>query len=281
MKLGIFTVAMPDYTPEEAIRRAYEIGCQGLEWRITKDAGDPAKPSFWSGNRTSMTAEQLLERAEALKSEAAKYAIAMPSLGTYISCEDPEKVELSMRAAKALGASSLRVNAPAYKEDQSWEDQLAAARKSYAAVEELAKKYSVRALLETHMGLFTYSVATARTVLEGLSPEYTGIMWDPGNQVKEGLERCEVAVRSAGAYLGEVHVKNMAWRPVNVRDGSAEWICEFVPIPLGQVNWPQVIAVLKKAGYDGWYMLEDFSTLSPLHERLEEDIRYMRRILER
>ena len=60
MKFGIFTVSIPEYDPEKALEVAAEIGYDGLEWRVIKDDGDRSKPSFWSGNRTSMTAEELL-----------------------------------------------------------------------------------------------------------------------------------------------------------------------------------------------------------------------------
>jgi sugar phosphate isomerase/epimerase len=34
MKLGVFTVGLPDLTPEEAVRELKDAGYDGVEWRV-------------------------------------------------------------------------------------------------------------------------------------------------------------------------------------------------------------------------------------------------------
>ena len=109
MKLGVFTVSTPDWAPLEALEKLARMGYDGVEWRVVADEGDRAKPTFWSGNRTSMTADEIIRRADELKAKAAEVGMAMPSLGTYMDCDDPAAVAVSMRAAAAIGAESLRV----------------------------------------------------------------------------------------------------------------------------------------------------------------------------
>lgn len=279
MKIGIFTVSIPEYEPERALEVASAIGYDGLEWRICKDAGDRAKPSFWCGNRTSMTPAELLAKAEPLKELARKVGMEMPSLAAYISCFDLEEAEATFRAANAVGAHSIRVNPAGYQPDLPYWKQFADSRDQYAKIEQLAKRYQVRALMETHMGLLTPNVALAVRMLDGMDPAHVGIIWDPGNQVEEGLERYPMAISMAGEYLGEVHVKNRLQRPYAVENDTLHWFTENVPVRLGSVNWPAVIAELKKASYDGWLMFEDFSTIQPVADRMKDNLKYLQAIL--
>ena len=279
MKFGIFSVCMPEFEPIESFEKAAEIGYKGMEWRVTADNGDRANPSFWSGNRTSMTAEKIIENAAELKKKAASLGMEMPSLGTYIGCADLEVVELHMKAAVAIGARCIRVSPGGYNPEQSFAEQFKFAREQYFKIEKLAAKYRVKSLIETHMGQLGPSVYKAVQILEGMDPDCVGIMWDPGNQVSEGGETYPMAIDIAGPYLAEVHVKNIKFISEKQDDGSIQWRSVSCPVNEGIVNWPAVIAELKKVDYHGWLFLEDFSTEKPLLEKLTMDFRYISGLL--
>lgn len=276
MKIGIFTVSMPEYTPERALEVASAIGYDGLEWRVTADAGDTEHPSFWSGNRTSMTAEVLQEKAPALRELADDLGMEMPSLGSYVSCFDFETVEHVFRAANAIGAKAARINVGGYDPAVSFREQIAKNREQYGKIEKLAARYKVKALAETHMGLLCPTVISTLEVLDGLDPDHVGIMWDPGNQVEEGTERYNMAIRAAGPYLAEVHVKNRAHRQIMVENGRLAWQVDNVQLQYGEVNWPAVISELKLNGYNGWLILEDFSSVQPIDARLKNNLEFLR-----
>lgn len=282
IKLGVFTVSMPDYEPAEALRVLKDLGYDGVEWRITTDTGDRAKPTFWSGNRTTMTPQELIERAPELKRQAAGLGLAMPSIGSYIGIAggDFDAAELNMRAAAAIGARSLRISAGGYAAGESYPAQVAKARAHYARLAELAARHGVRAVIETHMGQLGPSVATARAILDGLDPRHVGIMWDPGNQVTEGSEVYRMAIENAGEYLAEVHAKNARWVATDqVVAGQRIWKTEPAPLREGIVNWPEVVKALKVAGYDGWIFFEDFSSQAPLRERLQDNLGWFRTLI--
>lgn len=281
INIGVFTVSAPEYDPFEALDVFARLGYTGVEWRVIQDPGDKSKPSFWSGNRTSMSAEELIEKAPELKKKARSLGLAMPSLGAYVDCSHLGVVELHMKAAVAIGAKSLRIGPGAYNREQGrYRDLFKKARAQYAKVAKLAARYRVRALIETHMGLLTPSVASAVAVLQGLDPAHVGIMWDPANGVTEGAETCAMAVDLAGDYLAEVHVKNVRAESRREADGRTLWCYKSCPPDVGIVNWPAVVAELKKAKFKGWFFMEDFSTEQPLRERLEHDIRWFRRVLD-
>ncbi len=277
MKIGIFTVCMPEFEPEECLQVAAELGYDGLEWRICEDKGDRAKPSFWNGNRTSMMPEDVLARAESLKRTAAALKLEMPSLAAYISCFDEEKAEAAFAAAKAIGARNVRVNASAYDPAKSFQEQVLANKKQFAKMEQLARNYGVRAVTETHMGMLTPTVVGTMQILEGLDPQFVGVMWDPGNQVREGLERYDMAIGAAGEYLAEVHVKNGRAQNVSIENGHLVWTTDWCQLQMGEVDWCAVVKELKKAGYNGWLMMEDFSSAIPdTKARLKNNVDFLR-----
>ena len=52
MKVGVFTVGLPDLTPEEAVREIKDAGYDGVEWRVTRVPEElrGEAPSFWGNN---------------------------------------------------------------------------------------------------------------------------------------------------------------------------------------------------------------------------------------
>ena len=52
MKIGVFTVMLPDLTPEEAVQVIKGSGYDGVEWRITDISPEQRveAPSFWGNN---------------------------------------------------------------------------------------------------------------------------------------------------------------------------------------------------------------------------------------
>lgn len=281
MKLGVFTVSMPEYDPIQALELLAALGYDGVEWRLCEDAGDRAQPSFWSGNRAGLSAAEALRRAPELKARAVALKLAMPSVGAYLSCfAEDAVIETHLQATAALGARTMRIGVGAFDRAKgSFAEHVQRARRRYAEAAALASRYNVRAVIETHMGTLTPSVMVARSILEGLDPAQVGIMWDPGNQVVEGSETYAMALDIAGPYLAEVHAKNLCHRPGAPVNGRTPWKAEATPLREGLVDWPAVVAALKAAGYDGWLVFEDFSTMQPTAERLRDNLAWFRELL--
>ncbi|MHC4874401.1 MAG: sugar phosphate isomerase/epimerase family protein [Planctomycetota bacterium] len=279
MKYGLFTVSVPAYEPIEAMKVAKEIGYDGMEWRVTEDTGDRENPTYWSGNRTSMTAKEVIEKADELKKAAAEIGMEMEALGTYIDCTDAGAVELHMEAAAALGAKSIRVGPGKYPSDSNtpYPEMVKICIKQYSEVAKLAEKYSVKGVIETHMNQLAPSTTKAMTILSNFDPAYVGIMWDPGNQVVEGFEPYEQAIEIAGPYLSEVHIKNMRFVKGEVDRGQQLWTREACPVDQGIVNWYEVMKALKKHNYNGWLNFEDFSNEMPLLEKLKHNLEFIKK----
>jgi sugar phosphate isomerase/epimerase len=276
MKLGILSVSTPEWAVEEAIPAYAAAGLQGVGWRTTDDKGDRSKPSFWNGNRTSQTPEEIVARATELKKLCSASGLEMPSLGTYVHALEPEKIDRALKAATAIGATSIRVNPVSYpRPGKRYAELLAESRDQFRELAALGRNCGIRILIETHHTQLAPSASKAMQILDGLSPEDVGIIWDPCNQVQEGLETYRMAIDIAGPYLAEVHVKNLYYE----KAADGRWKPRYCPIDAGIVHWPDALAELDRAGYTGWLMLEDFSTDAPVQERLTHSAAYLRSLL--
>src|SRR5215210_7142864 len=104
MKVGVFTVGLPDLTPEEAVREIKDASYDGVEWRFARVPKDVKgeTPSFWGNNLCTLApTEEDARRARRLSEEA---GLEVPGLGTYVSVGDLEAAEEAVRFAATAGA---------------------------------------------------------------------------------------------------------------------------------------------------------------------------------
>lgn len=281
MKYAVFTVSLPEYTPEQALDALTQAGYDGVEWRVV-DQAQAAEPGFWAGNRCTWSLASFVADAPRIRTMTEAAGLAMPNVGSYTTCDNLAAVEQAMRGAALLGAPQLRVNVPSYDPKESYVKLRDRAQAQYREVAALAKQHGVRALIEIHMGNLTPSASAAAQFLAPFDPRYVGAIHDAGNMVHEGYERYRLGFELLGPYLGHVHIKDAAWRQAGIRpDGVAAWHAEWTPVAQGAVDFAALIAALRAVEYDGWLSFEDFSTSAPLATRLTHNIAYIRQLVER
>ncbi len=283
MRFAVFTVGLPEWTPEEAVTKLRELGYDGVEWRVVdqQPAAD-GRIGNWSGNRCTIPFATFLEEAPRVRKLTEEAGLQIPSVGTYVACDDPESVEKAMQGAVRLGAPQLRVGVPRYEPGASYLEVRDRARAQYAEVASLARQYGVRALIEIHMGNITPSASAAAAFVQGLDPEHVGIIHDAGNMVYEGYEQYRLGLEVLGPYLAHVHLKNSRWEEAGTRpDGSTEWRATWAPIKKGIVDMEALFSALRAVGYDGWVSFEDFSSEQPLYERTRDNLAYAKEVEER
>jgi sugar phosphate isomerase/epimerase len=272
MKLSVFTVMLPDLTPEEAAQALQAAGYDGVEWRVTRvpeeRRGEP--PSFWGNNRCTLApTEAEARRARSLAQSA---GLAIPNLGTYIAVGDLSATEEAMRFAQVAGAEQIRVGVGS-SQGASYAERFAAAQAFLTEVEPLALRYGVRALVEIHHRTICPSASLAHRLVSHFDPQAVGVIYDPGNMVYEGFEDYDLGIELLGPYLAHVHLKNGAFtRP----EGGGVWTAHWAPLEDGVVDFPQVLAALRATGYDGWLSMEDFSAARPSREALRHNLAFIR-----
>jgi sugar phosphate isomerase/epimerase len=272
MKVGVFTVGLPDLTPEEAVRELKDAGYDGVEWRVTRvpEEARSEEFSFWGNNLCTLAPkEEEAHRARRISEEA---GIEIAGLGTYVAVGDLEAADEAMRFAVTAGASQIRVGAGA-PDGRSYHELFASAREFLAGVEELVRSHGVKALIEVHHRTICPSASLAHRLVSAFDPDVVGVILDPGNMAQEGFENYRIGAELLGPYLAHVHIKNSAFeRPA----GGGVWEPRWAPLEDGVVDFGLVFEALEYVGYDGWLVMEDFSGVRPSREALRYNLEFVR-----
>ncbi len=197
MRFAYFTVGMPEYTPEEAVGLLREAGYDGVEWRVTDQASTPdGRPGFWAGNRCTWPLSSFVEDAPRIRALAETAGLAMPNVGTYVTCDNLDSVEQAMRGAVLLGAPQLRVNTPRYSGEAGYLKRRDQARAQYREVADLARSYGVRALIEIHHGKHDPQRQRGGGLPGRLRP---ALRWHDPRRRQHGLRGARAVSHGAGA----------------------------------------------------------------------------------
>ena len=276
MKVGVFTVSLPDLTPDEAVREIKDAGYDGVEWRVARvpDEVKGEEPSFWGNNLCTLApTEEEAQRARRISEEA---GLEIPGLGTYVSVGDLEAADEAMRFAVTAGVPQVRVGAGA-PDGRPYEELFDAAREFLAGVEDLARSHGVKALIEIHHKTICPSASLAQRLVSSFDPGLVGVILDPGNMAQEGFEDYRIGAELLGPYLAHVYIKNSAFeRPA----GGGVWEPRWAPLEDGVVDFGQVFEALEHVGYDGWLVMEDLSGVRPSREALKFNLEFLRSFTE-
>lgn len=278
IKFSEFTGSLPEYTPEEALDLLKATGYDGVEWRVVDQEPAPnGQPDFWKGNRCTLPLRSFIDDASRIRALTERAGLEISGVGSYPLCNQLEDVDRVLRGAALLGAPVARVRLPKYDGREHIRATLKRAREQLREVENLARRYGVRAVIQTHHETITPSASALAGFLEGFDPRYVGAMWDPGNMVKEGYEQYQLGLETLGEYLATVHIKNVAWNTAGIRaDGSLGWQSSWAPLQKGVADIGSVFAALDAVNYRGWVTFEDFTNEQPRPERLRGDLAYAR-----
>lgn len=281
MKYSVFTVCMPEHPLEKVPTLLAQWGYDGVEWRVDNQK-ESAKPSFWGGNRATLSESEALTRATEVKKLCRDAGITIMALGTYRDCNDSSKdIQHLMEAARAMGTRNLRIGTPYYDGSKSYNRMFAKAQKNYAKVERYAEKHGVRACVEMHPSQLAPSASAAMRFLEPFNPKHVGVIYDVGNQVREGHENFRAGLEILGKYLSHVHMKNGSWKKAGKdKDGATTWAPKGATLKTGQLDIALFMNVLVNHGYKGWISMEDFTPGSS-KRRLTEAIEYMKTLEKR
>lgn len=282
MKYGFFTVSSPTLTLEEVAPKLKELGYDGWELRVVDEPPNPRGMEFWHGNKSTVPASTFKDNIDRLKKLSADYNLEIFNLGTYVRSDDDwADIEQAVANAVAIGAPSLRINVPMYASDQAFMPIWNKAREDFKRIEELVAKNDVRALIETHHNTICPSASSVRMFVDGLDPKHIGVIHDLGNMVFEGYENYRMGLEMLGEYIALVHVKNTTVYPFKTqKDSTVEWREKFWPMHQGRANVRALIGALLDIGYDGWISFEDFSTQQKIHDRMQFNIDFVKRLMD-
>ncbi|MCY4526761.1 MAG: sugar phosphate isomerase/epimerase [Anaerolineaceae bacterium] len=273
--ISVFTVMLPELSPEEGAAALQQHGYAGVEWRVTDEtrpSGSAGRLAFWGVNRCTLPLSE--EAAVQARDLAAAHDLTIPGLGTYINVGDLERSERAMRFARTCGARNIRVNPGRWPDPDglSYADSFARATRFLEGCHELARQYDVRAIVELHHGTITCSASLAQRLVAPFDPDFIGVLHDAGNMAREGYEDYDLGFQVLGPWLAHVHIKNARYvQP----EGGGVWQAEWSPLEDGVVDWDALFSAMKRAGYEGWLGIEDFSAVRPVEEALPHNINFL------
>lgn len=285
MKIGVFTVSMPEYGIDETVRILKELGYDGVEWRI----GEPAperKPEnytyenrYWTYNKSTLDIRRITETAVDVKKLCADSDIEICFLTTYLTPWDTDNIESVMKAADIIGCRNIRVFPPNYDGAGNYRSLFDSVVGQTKILEKMAEKYNVKICFEIHMGNIIPSASAAYRLVSDFDPNRIGIIFDPGNMVHEGFENYKLGIELLGDYLAHVHVKNAKWELTGKDEHGADvWKPRWTPLKKGYADLKKLCTDLKAAGYKGFLSVEDFSNEEGTYEKLKGNIEYLREI---
>jgi len=287
MKIGVFSVSTPEYTPEEAVKVIKALGYDGIEWRVTNPAPSE-KPAdytyenrYWSFNRCTLPTESIIESAKLAKSQCDAEGLEIYSLTSYASPWDVEIIKNLLEAAAEISCPNIRVLAPGFDGSKNYCTLFDETKSQLKVLEKMAAQYSVRINLEQHMNTIIPSANAAFRLVSDFDSKHIGIIVDPGNMVYEGFEDYRIVTQLLGDYIACVHMKNAGWQKTEIdKFGADVWTPGWMPLKKGAVKFSAVIEALKEAGYSGYLGVEDFSNELDTKSKLQDNIEYIRDILQ-
>lgn len=283
MKFSVFTVGMPEYSPEEAVKTLKACGYDGAEFRVCPLPTDPEvkkeAPSYWGNNLCTIDEDTLLETGPNLRALCDTEGVEICALGTYMRCNEIERAEKALQAAAKMGCPKIRVSPYGYDGKENYRTLFDRAVCDYRALESLAKQYGVKINLEMHMGTITASASAAYRLVSHFDPKWIGVIYDTGNIVYEGLEDYKAALEILGEYLDHIHIKNGRWEMTGEENGVKSWAPTWATFREGYTDFQKMFDAIRAVGYDGWVSFEDFSPVESTEDKLRHNLEFIKRFL--
>ncbi|MBI3948037.1 MAG: sugar phosphate isomerase/epimerase [Armatimonadetes bacterium] len=239
MKKGIYDGCFPSsLTLPERFALAREAGFDGIEVTGTEDLIN--------------SDEKLHELRELSRSTVAVCSVMSQAGWGSAASPDPAEqargvgvLTKTFRAASILGADTVLIIPAVVTEqiryEQAWERGIEATRR----LGKIAEEYGVHIALENVGNPFLLSPLEMRQFIDEVGHPLVKCYLDVGNTLYN-FGYPEHWIETLGSRIQKVHVKNFRTRtrtfPTHLLDGD--------------VNWPAVVAALRKVGYDDYLTAE-------------------------
>jgi hexulose-6-phosphate isomerase len=250
MQVGISQLIATDLTNEQFFRAARDNGYDVVELSLLQ-----------KGPLTGQTSKAELDAVAAL---SRSYGIPVASLtlnhwsGNLLASgpEQDTAVEQTiagMEAAIRLGAPVVLHTLGRFSSDLYYDDAYRNAVAGLKRLAPVAARLKVTIAFEFVWNGFLFSPLEAARFLDEVGSEQVGFYFDPGNMAV--FQFPHHWVRILGRRTRRVHLKD--WKG-NALNGT------WTPLLQGAVEFPKVVAELRRAGYDGPLISEVPESLAPL-----------------
>ncbi|HAN20696.1 MAG TPA: sugar phosphate isomerase/epimerase [Clostridiales bacterium] len=263
MKIGVSIYSFHGYASQDnlgvkgCIDKAKEIGCEGVDLI--------ERPAFDTHEQYLAYAKDIGEHCKKVGIDAVCYCIGADFLNRNLE-EEIERVKKNVDIAAAYGCKFMRHDAtPGYpssvKTGRSFDVVLPILAKAYREVTEYAEKKGIKTCIENH-GFFAQDPDRIEKLINAVGHPNFGALVDIGNFACADVDN-GYAVGIVAPYAFHSHAKDF-----HIKDGNGDFPGEgFFQtragnylrgsiIGHGDVPVRKCIAALKRAGYDGYMMIE-------------------------
>ena len=253
MKKGISIWSFPAMSLNDSFALAKKAGFEGVEVALDEKNGEITLNS---------TEKELLEiKKQAENNGIELYSVASGLYWSYFLNDDDEKARIKARdivkkqleCASVLGCETILVipgcvnaefAAPGKVLD--YETSYYRSLESVKLVKEYAAQYKVEIGLENVWNKFLLSPLEMRSFIDAVDSDWVGSYLDIGNTLAFGYP--EHWISTLNKRIKKVHFKDYRT--------EAGGLHGFVDLLAGDVNYPAVVEMLGKVGYDGWVTAE-------------------------
>jgi len=279
MKISVTTVMLPHLDLKQTCELLKKLGFDGMELRVRRLAPERANeaPSPWGRHLTDLSPDNILERADEVKSMVKEYGLEIAAFASACDASDLDHARLLAEGAKAVGCPAIRLGCRGYNGTVNYNELYDEAVRNYEKALEVTRDYGIKVLVETHGGTIHVSASLAHRILSNFDAKDIGVIYDPQNMVSDGYETTQLAIELLGDYLAHIHAggHKPAPNPPNEK-GVVTWSWPGCPMAEGLYNFQKMVECLRKVDYKYFISIEDFrGDISP-EEILEECINFLR-----
>ncbi len=253
MKVGISCIITPpEWTFAELLENCASMGYEAVELSIRAEG-------YLTLDTKPAELTEMVNQAQAADIELASVAL-LCSPGVNIMSNDCDvrktsmtNIERGLRAAQGLGVDTMLITpgslGPDCYYDEAYFNALTSLRQFAPMVEEIGVSLAV----EYVWNWFLVSPLEYRRFLDDVDCPLIGFYFDTGNMVIQGHP--EQWVKILGRHIKKVHLKDF-------RRSDHSW----PPLTAGDVDFPAVMAELRKIGYDDALLSEVDAGTAPFEE---------------
>jgi sugar phosphate isomerase/epimerase len=256
-----------------------KLGYDGMELRVRRFPAERANetPSPWGRHLTDLSPDNILERADEVKSIAKEYGIEIAAFASACDASDLDHARLLAEGAKAVGCPAIRLGCRGYNGTVNYNELYDEAVRNYEKALEITRQYGVKVLVETHGGTIHVSASLAHRIVSNFDAKDIGVIYDPQNMVSDGYETTQLAIELLGDYLAHIHAggHKPVPNPPNEK-GIITWSWPGCPMAEGLYDYSKMVSALRKVNYKYFISIEDFRGEISAEERLDECIKFLR-----
>ena len=279
MKFSATSVMIPHLDLPQTCKLLSGLGFDGIELRVRPFPADRAgeDPSPWGRHLTDVSPDNVLARADEIKSALAEHGLAIAGFASACDAADLEHARKLAEDAQAVGAPALRLGCRGYNGTMNYHEIYAEAVDNYGKALEITRQYGVKVLVEMHGGTIHPSASLAHRIVSNFDAKDIGVIYDPQNMVKDGFETIQLAIELLGDHLAHCHVGAHKPAPGEADEkGTTQWAWSGCPMREGLYSFPKFMECLRGVDYQGFISIEDFRGDCTPEERLEDAITYLR-----